>query len=58
MTKLKADVLSEIKESINLEVAKAIKKQKEDFKSAIEAFQERVTNLEHAHDNLEQYGVA
>ena len=53
---LKADLLSEIKEFINLEVEKAMKKQKEEFKSAIDALQERVTNLEHAHDGLEQYG--
>ena len=53
---LKADLLSEIKEFINLEVEKAMKKQKEEFKSAIDALQERVTNLEHAHDDLEQYG--
>ena len=52
----KADLLSEIKELINLEVEKAMKKQKEEFKSAIDALQERVTNLEHAHDGLEQYG--
>ena len=53
---LKADLLSDIKELINLEVDKAMKKQKEEFKSAIDALQERVTNLEHAHDGLEQYG--
>ena len=52
---LKADLLSEIKELINLEVEKAMKKQKEEFKSAIDALQERVTNLEHAYDDLEQY---
>ena len=33
-----------------------MKKQKEEFKSAIDALQERVTNLEHTHDDLEQYG--
>ena len=33
-----------------------MKKQKEEFKSAIDALQERGTNLEHAHDDLEQYG--
>ena len=49
---LKADLLSEIKELINLEVEKAMKKQKEEFKSAIDTLQERVTNLEHAHDGL------
>ena len=32
-----------------------MKKQKEEFKSAIDALQERVTNLEHAHDDLEQH---
>ena len=53
---LEADLLSEIKELINLEVEKAMKKQKEEFKSAIDTLQERVTNLEHAHDDLEQYG--
>ena len=54
---LKADLLSEIKELINLEVEKTMKKQKKiEFKSAIDALQERVTNLEHAHDDLEQYG--
>ena len=49
---LKADLLSEIKELINLEVEKAMKKQKEEFKSAIDTLQERVTNLEHADDGL------
>ena len=29
-----------------------MKKQKEEFKSAIDTLQERVTNLEHAHDGL------
>ena len=33
-----------------------MKKQKEEFKSAIDALQEHVTNLEHAHDDLEKYG--
>ena len=56
MEELKADLLSEIKELINLDVEKAMKKQKEEFKSAMDALQERVTNLEHAHDDLEQYG--
>ena len=53
---LKADPLSEIKELINLEVEKAMKKQKEEFKSATDALQERVTNPEHSHDDFEQYG--
>ena len=53
---LKADLLSEIKELINLEVEKTMKKQKEEFESAIDPLQKRVTNLEHAHDHLEQYG--
>ena len=54
---LKADLLSEIKELINLEVEKTMKKQKKiEFKSAIDALQERVTNLEHAHNDLKQYG--
>ena len=35
---LKADLLSEIKELINLEVEKAMKKQKEEFKSAMTLF--------------------
>ena len=39
---LKADLLSEIKEFFNLEVEKAMKKQKEEFNSAIDALQERV----------------
>ena len=47
---LKADLLSEIKGLINLELEKAMKKQKEEFKSTIDALQERFTNLEHAHD--------
>ena len=47
---LKADLLSEIKGLINLELEKPMKKQKEECKSAIDALQERFTNLEHAHD--------
>ena len=39
--KLKADLLSEIKELINLEAEKPMKKQKEEFKSAIDQLQER-----------------
>ena len=53
---LKADHSSEIKELINLEVEKAMKKQKEEFKYAIDALQERVTNLGRVHNDLEQYG--
>ena len=33
-----------------------MKKQKEEFESATDALQERVTKLEYAHDELEQYG--
>ena len=54
--KLKTNLLSEIKELIHLEVEKAIKKQKEEFKSAIDKLQDRVTKLEHAHNDLEQCG--
>ena len=53
---IKADLLSEIKELFNLGVEKAMKKHKEEFKSAIDKLQEHVTYLEHAHDDLEQYG--
>ena len=45
---LKADLLSEIKELIHLEVEKFMKKQKEEL-------QVRVTKLEHAHNDLEQH---
>ena len=50
-----SDLLSEIKELINLEVEWATKKQNEEFKFAKDKLQERVTNLEHAHVDLEQY---
>ena len=39
-----------------MEVERAIKKQKEESKSAIDELRESVTKLEHAHDDLEQYG--
>ena len=41
---LKADLLSEIKELITLEVEKPMKNQKEEYKSAIDQLQERGTN--------------
>ena len=56
LDELKADLWSEIKKLINLEVEKATKKQKEEFKFAMDQLQECVTNLEHARDDLEQYG--
>ena len=39
-----------------MEVQKAIKKLKEEFKSAIGELRERVTKLEHKDDDLEQDG--
>ena len=49
------DLLSEIKDLIHLEVEKAMKKQKENYNSALHELQKRVIKLEHDHD-LEQYG--
>ena len=43
---IKADLLSEITELINLEAEKPMKKRKEEFKSAIDQLQERGTNRE------------
>ena len=53
---MKAIVLSEIKELIHLKLEKAMKKQKKEFKSAVDKLQKRVSKLEHAHGDLEQYG--
>ena len=47
--KLKLDLLSESKEFTNLEVEKAMKKQKGEFKSAIDKLQEYVIRLEQVH---------
>lgn len=44
--KLKADLLSEIKELIFLEVEETIKKQKVESKSTIDEIQESITKLE------------
>ena len=44
--KLKADLLSEIKELIFLEVEETIKKQKVESKSTIDELQESITKLE------------
>ena len=33
-----------------------MKKQKKEFKSAVDKLQKRVSKLEHAHGDLEQYG--
>ena len=54
--KFKVDLWSEIKDLIYLEVEKAMKKQKENFESALHELQKRVTKVEHDHDDLEQYG--
>ena len=54
--KFKVDLLSEIKYLIHLEVEKAMKKQKENYDSALHELQKRVIKLEHDHDDLEQYG--
>ena len=53
---MKAIVLSEIKELIHLKLEKTMKKQKKEFKSAVDKLQKRVSKLEHAHDDLEKYG--
>ena len=50
------DLLLEINDLIHLEVVKAVKKQKENFDSALHELQKRVIKLEHDHDDLEQYG--
>ena len=50
--KLKPDLLSESKEFIHLEVEKAMKKQKGEFKSAIDKLQEYVIRLEQVHDDF------
>ena len=49
------DLLSEINDLIHLEVEKTMKKQKENFDSALHELQKRVIKLEHDHDDLEQY---
>ena len=54
--KFKVDILSEIKDLIYLEVEKVMKKQKENFESALHELQKRVTKVEHDHDDLVQYG--
>ena len=54
--KFKVDLLSEIKDLIYLEVEKVMKKQKENFESALHELQKRVIKVEHDHDDLEQYG--
>ena len=54
--KFKVGLLSEIKDLIPLEVEKAIKKQKENFESALDKLQKRVIKLELDHHDLEQYG--
>ena len=54
--KSKVDLSSEIKDLIHLEVEKAMKKQKENYDSALHEFQKRVIKLEHDHGDLEQYG--
>ena len=54
--KFKVDLLSEIKDLIHLEVEKAMKKQKENFNSALHELQKRVVKLEHDHNDVEQYG--
>ena len=54
--KFKVDLLSEINDLIHLEVEKAMKKQKENFDSALHKPQKRVIKLEHDHDDLEQHG--
>ena len=54
--KVKVDLLSEFKGLIYLEVEKAMKKQKENFESALHELPKRVIKVEHDHDDLEQYG--
>ena len=54
--KFKVDLLSEIKDLIYLEVEKVMKKQKENFESALHELQKRVIKVEHDRDDLEQYG--
>ena len=51
--KFKVDLLPEIKDLIHLEVEKVMKKQKENFDSALQEIQKRVIKLEHNHDDLE-----
>ena len=50
------DLLSEINDLIHLEVEKAMKKQKENFDSALHELQKHVIKLGFDHDDLEQYG--
>ena len=50
------DLLSEINDLIDLEVEKAMKKQKENFDSALHELQKHFIKLEYDHDDLEQYG--
>ena len=51
--KFKVDLLSEIKDLIYLEVEKVMKKQKENFESALHELQKRVIKVEHDHDDLD-----
>ena len=55
-SKFRGNLLSEINDLIHLEVEKAMKKQKENFDSALHELQKRAIKLEHDHDDLEQYG--
>ena len=54
--KFKVDPVSEINDLIHLEVEQVMKKQKENFDSALHKLQKRVIKLEHDHDDLEQHG--
>ena len=54
--KFKVDLLSETNDLIHLEVEKAMKKQKNNFDSALHELQKHVIKLEHDHDDLEQHG--
>ena len=50
------DLLSEINGRIHLELEKAMKKQTENFDSALHELKKRVIKLDHDYDDLEKYG--
>ena len=56
LNEFKNELITEIKLLIKLEVDEALKKQKEEFDSALTQLEKRITKLENDNDDLEQYG--
>ena len=54
-SKVKQDLITEIKSLIQLEVKKVVKKQKEEFDVTVLKLQERITTQELEKDDLEHY---